>query len=41
MRVVKIVDPGPGEAAAAVLVDGDGAEVVEVSEFLRTLTVRR
>ena len=40
MRVVKIVDPGPGEPVA-VLVDSDGAEVMEVSEFLRTLTVRR
>jgi integrase/recombinase XerD len=40
MRVVKVVDPGPGEPVV-VLVNGDGAEVVEVSEFLRTLTVRR
>lgn len=40
MRVVKVVDPGPGEPGV-VLVDVDGAEVVEVGEFLRTLVVRR
>lgn len=40
MRVVKVVDPEPGEPGV-VLVDEDGAAVVEVSEFLRTLTVRR
>lgn len=40
MRVVKVVHSGPGEPAV-VLVDSDGVEVIEVSEFLRTLTVRR
>jgi integrase/recombinase XerD len=39
MRVVRVADPGVDEPA--VLVDGNGQVVEDVSAFLRVRTVRR